>query len=258
LANSAIFRCAPSFHTASGRSCRSLHFQTGFEAAESVGSNFELDQSKSAIKDINCHGCTKAEGSMVTKALRWIAVFISCSLLAGGIASDSLADPATASSERVAKYGSWSVVKKPSTYIKLNDAGELIEKGRHFICSAALFASNASLELQATNDEAWSIYVAAKGWNYRHGLKTLTIKSGSQEIRISQALYDGSMISAMSHYIFGERPVPIETLKSLISLSQPISIHDNTGRKLVTFPNSGEDLVRAFNRAIDCTLASLS
>jgi hypothetical protein len=137
-----------------------------------------------------------------------------------------------------------------------NDAGEFVKKGRHIICSAAFFARNASLELQATDEEAWSIYVAADGWNYRYGLKALTIKSASQEIHINQALYHGPMISAMSHYLFEGRPVRIGKLKSLIAQGQPITIHDNRGRKLVTFPNSGNDLTKAFEQAIKCTLAN--
>ena len=195
---------------------------------------------------------------MIILALRCFAVFVSLVLLAGWITSESLADPATPRSERVAKYGSWSVVKKPSTYVIVNDAGEPVKQGRRFLCSAVLFASNASLEFQATNDEAWSIFVAADGWNYRYAIEALTIRSASKEIRIGQAVYHGPMISAASHYMGGGKPVPSGKLRSLFASGQPISIHSNTGRKLITFPNSGNDLAKAFNQAIDCTLAESS
>jgi hypothetical protein len=186
------------------------------------------------------------------RALCRLAAMALITALSGLLCTASMADPATPRSERVAKYGSWSVVKKPSTYI----IAETGQTGRHSLCSAAYFAENASLELQATNDRAWSVYVAAQGWNFSYGLKSLTIKSGAQQIHIPQAVYHGPMISAASHFLGGGKPVSIAALKALIAQGQPISIHDGRGRKLVTFPNDGSDLSAAFNRAIKCSLAN--
>ena len=163
----------------------------------------------------------------------------------------SVADPATPESERVARYGSWSVVKKPATYV----IAETGQRGRYYLCSAALFAQNASLEFEAKNDKAWSVYVAAKGWNYRGGVKGLTLKSGSQEISIAQAMYGGPMISATSH-VLGGKQIGMNVLKALIAQSQPIAIHDSSGRKLVTFPNTGSGLQNAFARVIQCSKSS--
>ncbi len=175
------------------------------------------------------------------------------SILLGLSGVGALADPATPNSERVARYGSWSVVKKPGTLIDVRTG----QRRRYYLCSAALFAKNASLEFEAKNDEAWSVYVAAQGWNYRNSIKGLTLKSGSQEISIAQAMYGGPMISATSHYLGSGQQIGMDKLKTLIAQSQPISVHDNSGRKLVTFPNRQNDLAKALDQAIKCTLTNL-
>ena len=180
----------------------------------------------------------------------WVSTLLVAFLGLSGPAS--LADPATSNSERVAKYGSWSVVKKPGTLIDVRTG----ERRRYYLCSAALFAQNASLEFEAKNDEAWSVYVAAEGWNYRNSIKGLTLKSGSQEIRIGQAMYGGPMISAMSHNLGSGQRIGMDKLKKLIAQSQPIAVHDSSGRKLVTFPNTGSDLRSAFARGIKCSISS--
>lgn len=181
------------------------------------------------------------------------STFVILTILLGLSGVGALADPATPNSERVAKYGSWSVVQKPATYV----IAETGQRGRYYLCSAALFAQNASLEFEAKNDKAWSVYVAAKGWNYRRSVKGLTLKSSSQEISIAQAMYGGPMISATSHYLGSGQQIGMDKLKTLIAQSQPISVHDNSGRKLVTFPNRQNDLAKALDQAIKCTLTNL-
>ena len=168
------------------------------------------------------------------------------------VAASAWADPATRNSEKVERFAYWYVVKKPATFI----IAETGRQGRYTLCSAVLFAQTASLEFEAKNDMAWSVYVAETGWNYPFARKTMTLKSGTQAIRIPRALYGGAMISGMSHDLTGGRPIPMSTLRSFISQGKPISIHDERGRLLVTFPNDGNDLAQAFARATACSLAN--
>lgn len=162
------------------------------------------------------------------------------------------ADPATRKSEKVERFGYWYVVKKPATFV----IAQTGQKGRYTLCSAVLFSKDGSLEFEAKNDQAWSFYASKKGWDYSFGRKKLTLKSGSREIRIPEALYGGSMISGMSHNFLAGRPISMATFRSFISQGKPISIHDNRGRLLVTFPNDGDDLSKAFKRAIECSLSN--
>lgn len=184
-------------------------------------------------------------------AMKWLGQMLLCSTLSIGLALPTFSDPATPKSTRIATYGNWAVVQKPATYVIAGTG----QTGRYTLCSAAFFASNASLEFEAKNDVAWSVYVAAQGWRYQNTLKSMTIKSGSQEIRIGQAVYGGPMISAASHNLNTGQPISIETLKRLMAQRQPISIHDNRGRKLVSFPNNGEHLEQAFAQAVKCSMS---
>ena len=161
------------------------------------------------------------------------------------------ADPATRSSEKVERFGYWYVVKKPATYVDVSSG----RRGRYTLCSAVLYAKTASLEFEAKNDQAWSFYAAEQGWDYPFGTRKLTLKSGSQQITIPAALYGGPMISGMSHNLQAGRPISMDKLRSLMAQSEPISLSDNRGRTLITFPNNGPDLVKAFDRAIRCSLA---
>lgn len=164
------------------------------------------------------------------------------------------ADPATRNSERVERFGNWYVVRKPATYM-IPETGP---RGRYFLCSAILFAKGASLEFEAKNDKAWSFYVAKDVWSYSFARGPLTLKSGSKSIRIPAALYGGSMISGMSHELMAGSPIPMDKLRALMSEGKPISISDGTGKTLITFPNSGSDLPKAFDAAINCSMSNLS
>lgn len=163
------------------------------------------------------------------------------------------ADPATRNSERVERFGNWYVVKKPATFM----IAETGQRGRYSLCSAMLFAKGASLEFEAKNDRAWSFYVAKDGWDYSFARGALTLKSGSKNIRIPAALYGGSMISGMSHDLMFGSPIPIDKLRALFSEGKLISISDGTGKTLITFPNSGSDLSKAFDAAIKCSMSNL-
>ena len=162
------------------------------------------------------------------------------------------ADPATRSSERIERFGYWYVVKKPATYV----VAETGQRGRYNLCSAVLFAQGASLEFEAKNDRAWSFYIAKDGWEYSFSRAPLTLKSGSESIRIPAALYGGSMISGMSHDLSAGSPITMDKLRALISEGEPISISDSRGRTIITFPNSGSDLPAAFGSAISCSMAN--
>jgi hypothetical protein len=180
--------------------------------------------------------------------VRFMALLMSLTLLS--MAVD--ADPATRSSEKVERFGYWYVVKKPATYVDARTG----RRGRYTLCSAVLFARTASLEFEAKNDRAWSFYVAKEGWDYPIGTRKLTLSSGSQEIQIPAALYGGSMISGMSHDLLAGRPISMDRLRSFISEGEPISLSDSQGKARVTFPNKGPDLLKAFDRAIRCSLAN--
>lgn len=162
------------------------------------------------------------------------------------------ADPATHNSERIARFGYWYVVKKPATFVIVGTG----QRGRYSLCSAFFLGKNASLEFEAKNDKAWSVYVASKDWKYSFGTGTLTLKSGAQKIQIGSALFGGSMISGMSHNLQGGKPIPMKRFLSFISQGAPISFYDDRGRRLVTFPNEGSDLAQAFREAIKCSLAN--
>lgn len=181
--------------------------------------------------------------------LLWILV------LAAGLAASAVganADPATRDSERIERFGYWYVVKKPATYVIVGTG----QRGRYSLCSALFLGKNASLEFEAKNDKAWSVYVANKSWSYSPGIRRLTLQSGSQKLGIAAALYGGAMISGMSHNLQGGKPIPMKGFLSFISRGEPISFYDDRGRKLVTFPNEGSDLIQAFRQAIKCSLAN--
>jgi len=176
-------------------------------------------------------------------------------VLAVGVVVISLganADPATRDSDRIAKYGYWYVVKKPATYVVAGTG----KTGRYALCSAMFFGKNASLEFEAKNSKAWAFYVAYEDWEHPFGNKKLAISSGSQKIQIPSALYGGSMISGMSHNLQAGKPISMDTLLSFMSQGEPISFFDDRGNRLVTFPNAGDDLTNAFQRAIKCSVAN--
>jgi len=175
-------------------------------------------------------------------------------LLAGLVSFSTVApaDPATRNDDRIEKFGYWYVIKKPATYIVAGTG----QRGRYTLCSAVLFAKTASLEFEAKNDKAWAFYVAKQAWAYPFETRKLTLKSGSQQIQIPAALYGGSMISGMSHNLMSGSRISMEKLRSFISQGAPISFYDNNGKMLLTFPNDGDDLVKAFDQAIRCSLAN--
>lgn len=167
-----------------------------------------------------------------------------------GVGQSVNADPATPDSERIAQHGDWWVVRKPATYVIL-DTGK---RGRYHLCGAAYFRNDGWLEFEAKNEKAWSIYVADMGWSYQGGLSEMTLESGSKTIRFRAAMYGGPMISAMSHYFGGGEPISMQELEALMSQDAPISIVDDRGRTLATFPNNGHDLRRAFADAVACSM----
>ena len=185
--------------------------------------------------------------------MRMSTGLIAVLLLACGLAlhaGGALADPATPRSERVAQYGQWYVVRKPASYV-LAETGK---RGRYNLCSAMFFGQSASLEFEAKNERAWAIYVAAKGWRYPVARRALSLRSGRQAIRLPRALYGGAMISGMSHDLSAGKPISMRTLQAFMAQGRPIEILDSKGRRLVSFPNSGDELTRAFRQAIACSV----
>lgn len=160
----------------------------------------------------------------------------------------ALAQPATRETARIASYGAWNVVRKDAQFIDVATG----QRGTYKVCSAVLWARTASIEFEIKNEVAFGVYVGAADWSFRPRRGPLSLRSGGREIRIAEGMYAGPMVSGASQGFGAGATSTVTELERLAAARAPISVHDNRGRTMITFPNSGSDLQSALTRAKRC------